>query len=103
METTVDLKTFRQNFGEFLDTVQRDKDATVIVTRYGNPWVVLRSPAAFARTDGFWRERALKVRLELVLLLGTVHYQKKPLLVIRKGEPAACVCPPGDAPDMQPI
>lgn len=93
---TVSIKELRNRYGALLDIVQNNKKCLVTVTRDGRPWVVLRSPLDYTpdRLNAMGRETGRTVRENLALVLGTVHYQKKPLLILRKGVMSACVFPP---------
>ena len=83
---------FRKAFGEILDTVHRSKKP-ITITQHGVPWVVLRHPKSVDTHDADM-ESALYVRIRLSEYLNSVHYQNKPLVITRRNQQMACVCPP---------
>ena len=92
---TVTVKDLRNNYGALLDSVQNNKDAEVHVTRDGKPWVLLKSPLSCApeKLNSLEKRGGREVRKNLALTLGMIHYQKKPILIVRKGVSSACVYP----------
>lgn len=94
---TISIKEFVTQYGAILDKVQNDKECRVEVTRDGRPWVVLKSPLLFTSHQLSQLEQMAgrQARKNLSTTLGMIHYQKQPLLIVRKGISAACIYPLG--------